>query len=60
MTSITIGIGPPRSVVTFVTVDNKLPYAFVQIILLQHSYSTSVIILFGPFSRLFINLTVCI
>ena len=27
---------------------------------LQHSYCTFVIILFGPFSRLFINLTVCI
>ena len=27
--------------------------------LLQHSYCTLVITLFGPFSRLFINLTVC-
>ena len=30
------------------------------IILLQHSYCTFVIILFGPFTRLFINLTMCV
>ena len=30
------------------------------ITLLQHSYCTFVIILFGPFSRLFINLTMCV
>ena len=29
------------------------------ITLLQHSYCTFVIILFGPFSRLFMNLTMC-
>ena len=52
-------IGSPRSFVTLVTVDNRLPYVFVQIILLQHGYCTFVIILFEPFSRLFINLTMC-
>ena len=60
MTGFTVDIGSSRSVVTFVTVDNGLPYAFVQIILLQHSYWTLVIILFGPFTRLLINLMVCI
>ena len=59
MTSIMLDIGSPRSVVTFVTVDNKLPYAFVQTILLQHGYYSFVIIRFGPFRLLFINLTVC-
>ena len=48
----------PWSIVTIV--DNKFPYAFVPITFLQHSYCTFVIILFEPFSRLFINLTVCI
>ena len=52
--------GSPRPFVTSVTVDNRLPYAFVQIILHQHGYCTFVIILFGPFTRLFINLTMCI
>ena len=52
MTGVTVDIGSPLSLVTFVTVDNRLPYVFVPIILLQ-------IILFGPFSRLFINLTMC-
>ena len=60
MTSITLDIGSPRSVVTFVTVDNRLPSVFVRLILLQHGYCTLVIILFGPFARLFINLTMCI
>ena len=60
MTGITFDIGSLRSLVTFVTVDNRLPYAFVQIILLQHGYCTFVIILLGPFTRLFINLTMCI
>ena len=60
MTSITFDIGSPRSVVTFVKIDNKLPYAFVQTILLQHGYCTFVIIRFGPFTRLFINLTMCL
>ena len=44
-------IGSLRSLVTFVMVDNKLPYAFVQIILLQHSYCTLVTILLRPFAR---------
>ena len=57
---ITILIRSSRSVVTFTMVDNSLPYIFMQIILLQHRYCTLVIILFGPFTRLFINLTVCI
>ena len=48
------------SVVIFVTVDNSLPYIFVPIILLQHGYCTFVIVLFGPFTRLFINLTMCV
>ena len=56
MTGVTLYNGLPRSVVTFVTVDNRLPYAFVQIILLQQGYCTFVIIRFGPFTRLFINL----
>ena len=60
MTGVTILVRSPRSVVTFVTVDNRLPYVFMPIILLQHSYCTLVIILFGPFTRLFINLMVCI
>ena len=60
MTSVTVDIGSPRSLVTFVTVDDRLPYVFVPIILLQHGYCTLVIILFGPFTRLFINLTMCI
>ena len=59
MTGITL-VGSPRSVVTFVTVHNKLHYIFVPIILLQHGYCTFVIILFGPLTRLFINLTMCI
>ena len=44
---------------TGVTVDIGLPYIFVPIILLQHGYCTFVIILFGPFTWLFINLTMC-
>ena len=60
MTSVTVDIGSPRSLVTFVTVDNKLPYVFVPIILLRHGCCTLVIILFGPFTRLFINPTMCI
>ena len=56
MTGVTVDIGCHRSVVTFVTFDNRLPYAFVQIILLQHSHCTFVIIISGPFARLFINL----
>ena len=60
MTGITFDIGSPRSVVTSVTVDNRLPYAVVQTILLQHGHCTFVIICFGPFITLFINLTMCI
>ena len=60
MTGVTVDIGSPRSLVTFVTVDNRLPYVFVPIILLQHSYCTFVIILSGPFTWLFINLTMCV
>ena len=59
MTIITFDIGSPQSFGTFVKVDNKLPYAFVQIIFLQHGYCASVIVLFGPFTWLFINLTMC-
>ena len=59
MTGITLDIRSLRSVVTFVTVDNRLQYVFVQTILLQHGYCTFVILRFGPFCRLFINLTVC-
>ena len=51
MTGVTLYNGLPRSTATFVTVNNKLPYAFVQIILLQHGYCTFVIILFGPFHQ---------
>ena len=43
-----------------ICVFNRLPDAFVPIILLQHSHCTFVIILFRPFCRLFINLTMCI
>ena len=53
-------IRSPWSIVTFSMVDNRFPYIFMPIILLQHSYCTLVIILFGPFTRLFINLTVWI
>ena len=40
---------------TGVTVENRFPYIFAPIILLQHGYCTFVIILFRPFTRLFIN-----
>ena len=56
---ITILIRSPLSVVTFTMADNRLPYIFLPITLLQHSYCSLVIILFGPFTRLFINLTMC-
>ena len=56
MTGVTVDIGSHRSLVTFVTVDNKLPYIFMPSILLQHGYCTFVIILFGPLTKLFINL----
>ena len=45
---------------TGVTVYNELHRSIVQLMLLQHGYCTFVIILFGPFTRLFINLTMCI
>ena len=60
MTGITLDIGSPRSLVNFVAVDNRMPYISVQIILLQHGHCTFVIILLGPFTTLFINLTMCI
>ena len=60
MTGVTVDISSSRSVVTFVTVNNRLPYVFMPIILLQHGYCTFVTILLRPFTRLFINLTVCI
>ena len=49
-------VDDPRSIVTVVGNTSS----FMPITLLQHSYCTFVIILFGPFSRLFINLTVCV
>ena len=48
------------SIVTFNIVDNRFPYVFVPIILLQHGHCTLVIILFGPFTRFFTNLTMLI
>ena len=60
ITRLTLDSGSPRSVVTFVTVDSKLPCSIKLLILLQHGYCTFLIILFGPFARLFINLTLCI
>ena len=53
---ITHHIGFPRSIVTLV--GNRS--SFLPITFLQYSYWTFVIILFGPFCRLFINLTVCV
>ena len=41
MTSVTIDIGSLQSLVTFVMVDNRLPKAFVQTILLQHGYCST-------------------
>ena len=46
----------PWSIVTLV--GNRS--SFIPITLLQHGYCTFVIVLFGPFSRLFLNLTRCI
>ena len=60
MTGVTIYNGLPRSILTFVTVHSGLPSSIMQLILFQHGYCTFVIILFGPFTRLFINLTMCI
>ena len=48
--------GFPRSIVTSIW-DR---FSFLPIYLLQHSHSTFVIIRFRPFSRLFINLTMCV
>ena len=56
MIGVTIDIKSTRSLVIFVTFDNKLPYIVVPIILLQHGYCTFVIILWRPFTKLFINL----
>ena len=44
MTSITLDNGSPRSVVTFVTVDNKSPCFTMQLTLLHHGYFTFPII----------------
>ena len=60
MIGVTILIRSPRYFVILVKVDNMLPYIVVPIILLQHGYCTLVIVLFGPFTGLFINLTMCI
>ena len=46
--------------VTCVTANNGFPRPTVQLMLLQHSYCNFVIFLFGPVTRLFINLTMCI
>ena len=46
--------------VTCVTANNGFHRSIVQLMLLQHSCCTFVIILFGPFSRLIINLAICI
>ena len=56
----TIHVKSHRSLVFCFTFDNKLPHIFVPNILLQHGYCTFLIILFGPYTRLFINLTMCI
>ena len=48
-----VGYGPEL-------LSSSFPHAFVQIILLQQGHCTFVIILFGPFTWLFINLTMCI
>ena len=56
----TVLIRSPRSFVTFVKVGKRLPCIFVPIILLQHGHCTLGIILFVPFTRLFINLTMWI
>ena len=40
--------------------SQQVALSIMQVILLQHGCCTFVIILFGPFSRLFINLTMCI
>ena len=56
----TILIRSPQPVVIFAKVESRSPYILAPIILFQHNYCTLVIILFRPFTRLFINLTVCI
>ena len=45
---------------TGVTIYCKLLRSITQLMLFQHDYCTFVIILFGPFIRLFIKLTMCI
>ena len=45
---------------TSVTVDVGLLRSIMQLMLFQQSYCTFVIVLFGPSTRLFINLTMCI
>ena len=57
MTGVTLYNVLPRSIMTFVI---RLPCSIMKVILLQHGYCTFVINLFGPCTRLFINLTMCI
>ena len=45
---------------TRVMANNGLPRSIMQLKLLQHGHCTFVIILFGPFAGLFINLAMCI
>ena len=59
MTGVTVDIESPRSLKTLVTVDNRLPYIFMPIILLQHGCCSLVIILLRPLTTLFINLAMC-
>ena len=47
------------SCIWWVSILIKSPCSVVMLILLQHGYCTFVIILFKPFCRLFINLTMC-
>ena len=60
MTGVTIYNVLLRTTMTFVMVHNRLPHIFMPINLLQHGYFTFLIMLFGLFARLFINLTLCI
>ena len=60
MTCVTLYNVLSRSIMTFVMVHNRSPCSIMQVILLQHGYCTFVIILFGPFTKLFINLPMCI
>ena len=46
--------------VTCVTANNGFPRSIVRLMLLQRGHCTFVTFLFGPFTRLFIKLTMCI